>query len=47
VPAFESVKDRLRKDASEDAWQRDYKAYIDRLRKDAFIQINEQNVPSV
>ncbi|MEA2329008.1 MAG: peptidyl-prolyl cis-trans isomerase SurA, partial [Thermoanaerobaculia bacterium] len=43
VPAFESVKDRLRKDASEDAWQRDYKAYIDRLRKDAFIQINEQN----
>jgi parvulin-like peptidyl-prolyl isomerase len=46
VPAFESVKDRLRKDASEDAWQRDYKAYIDRLRKDAFIQINEQNVPT-
>lgn len=46
VPAFESVKERLRKDASEDAWQRDYKAYIERLRKDAFIQINEQNVPS-
>jgi parvulin-like peptidyl-prolyl isomerase len=46
VPAFESVKDRLRKDASEDTWQRDYKAYIDRLRKDAFIQINEQNVPT-
>jgi peptidyl-prolyl cis-trans isomerase C len=46
VPAFESVKDRLRKDASEDAWQRDYKAYIDRLRKDAFIQINEQYVPT-
>jgi peptidyl-prolyl cis-trans isomerase C len=46
VPAFESVKDRLRKDASEDAWQRDYKAYIERLRKDAFIQINEQNVPT-
>jgi parvulin-like peptidyl-prolyl isomerase len=47
VPAFESVKDRLRKDASEDAWQRDYKGYIERLRKDAFIQINEQNVPTV
>ncbi len=46
VPAFESVKDRLRKDASEDAWQRDYKAYIERLRKDAFIQINEQYVPT-
>ena len=47
VPAFESVKDRLRKDASDDTWQRDYKAYIDRLRKDAFIQINEQNVPTI
>ena len=46
VPAFESVKDRLRKDASEDAWQRDYKAYIERLRKDAFIQINDQNIPT-
>jgi len=46
VPGFDSVKDRLRKDASDDAWQRDYKAYIDRLRKDAFIQINEANVPA-
>ena len=46
VPAFESIKDKLRKDASEDAWQRDYKAYIERLRKDAFIQINEANIPT-
>ena len=46
VPAFESIKDKLRKVASDDAWQRDYKAYIDRLRKDAFIQINEVNVPT-
>jgi parvulin-like peptidyl-prolyl isomerase len=45
VPAFESIKDKLRRDASDDAFQRDYKAYIDRLRKDAFIQINEANVP--
>jgi len=47
IPAFESIKDKIRKDASDDAWQRDYKAYIDRLRKDAFIQINEANVPTV
>jgi parvulin-like peptidyl-prolyl isomerase len=47
VPAFESVKDRLRKDASDETFQRDYKAYIDRLRKDAFIQINESNIPAV
>jgi parvulin-like peptidyl-prolyl isomerase len=46
LPAFESVKDRLRRDASDETFQRDYKAYIDRLRKDAFIQINEQNIPT-
>jgi len=47
VPAFESLKEKIRKDASDDAFQRDYKAYIDRLRKDAFIQINEKNIPNV
>jgi len=47
VPAFESVKDKLRKDVSEEAFTRDYKAYIERLRKEAFIQINEQNVPTL
>ena len=47
VPAFESLKDKIRKDASDDAFNRDYKAYIDRLRKDAFIQINEKNIPNV
>jgi peptidyl-prolyl cis-trans isomerase SurA len=46
VPAFESVKDKLRKDASDDTFQRDYKSYIERLRKDAFIQIHEENLPA-
>lgn len=46
VPAFESIKDKLRREASDDAWQRDYKAYVDNLRKDAFIQIHEANVPA-
>jgi peptidyl-prolyl cis-trans isomerase SurA len=46
VPAFESVKDKLRKDASDETFQRDYKTYIDRLRKDAFIQIHEENLPA-
>lgn len=46
VPAFETLKERLRKDVSDEAWQRDYKAYVERLRKDAFIQINEANVPT-
>jgi peptidyl-prolyl cis-trans isomerase SurA len=46
VPAFESIKDRLRKDASEETFQRDYKTYIENLRKDAFIQINEEMIPA-
>lgn len=45
VPSFDTVKERLRRDASEETFQRDYKAYIDTLRKDAFIQINEEMVP--
>jgi peptidyl-prolyl cis-trans isomerase SurA len=47
VPAFETVKERLRRDASEETFQRDYKSYIETLRKDAFIQINEAMVPKV
>lgn len=47
VPAFESVKDRLRKDASEETFQRDYKTYIETLRKDAYIQINEEMIPTI
>jgi parvulin-like peptidyl-prolyl isomerase len=45
VPAFESVKAKLRKDASDETFQRDYKAYIEGLRKEAFIQVNDANVP--
>lgn len=45
VPSFDTVKDRLRKDASDETFQRDYKAYIETLRKDAFIQINETMIP--
>ena len=46
VPAFESVKDKLRKDVSDETFQRDLKAYLERLRKDAYIQINDQNLPT-
>ena len=47
VPAFESVKDKLRKDVTDETFQRDYKVYIDRLRKDAFIEIHDKNIPAV
>ena len=46
VPAFESIKDRLRQEASEETFQRDYQTYIETLRKDAFIQINEAMIPT-
>lgn len=46
VPAFDSVKERLRRDASEETFQRDYKTYIENLRKDAFIEINEAMIPT-
>lgn len=45
LPAFDSVKDQLKKDASEETFQRDYKAYVEKLRKEAFIEIHEENVP--
>jgi len=47
IPAFESVKDKLRKDVTDETFQRDYKVYIERLRKDAFIEIHDKNVPTV
>jgi parvulin-like peptidyl-prolyl isomerase len=47
VPAFESVKDKLKQDASAETFERDYKAYIETLRKDAYIQINEEMIPKV
>jgi parvulin-like peptidyl-prolyl isomerase len=47
VPAFESVKDKLKQDASAETFERDYKAYIDTLRKDAYVQINDEMIPKV
>lgn len=47
VPAFDSIKDKLRQDASEETFERDYKAYIESLRKDAYVQINEKMIPTV
>jgi len=45
VPAFESVKEKLRKDLDDETFQRDYKAYIESLRKDAFIEIHDEMIP--
>jgi parvulin-like peptidyl-prolyl isomerase len=45
LPAFESVKEQLKKDVSEETFQRDYKAYVEKLRKEAFIEMHEENLP--
>ncbi len=45
VPSFDAVKERLRAEASEETFQRDYNAYIERLRKEAYVQINEDQIP--
>ena len=47
VPAFETIKENLRRDVDEETFQRDFKAYIDTLRKDAFIEIHEEMIPKV
>jgi parvulin-like peptidyl-prolyl isomerase len=47
VPAFESIKGKLRKDASEETFQRDYKAYVETLRKDAFIEVHDELIPKI
>jgi parvulin-like peptidyl-prolyl isomerase len=47
VPSFDSIKDKLRQNASEETFDRDYKAYIENLRKDAFVQINDAMIPTV
>ena len=47
IPSFDSVKEKLRLEASEDAFQRDYKSYIERLRKEAFIVVNSEQIPTV
>ena len=45
VPGFDSVKERLRRDVDDETFQRDLKAYIDALRKDALVQVNEELLP--
>ncbi|MBI2212599.1 MAG: peptidylprolyl isomerase [Acidobacteria bacterium] len=47
LPGFEAVKEQLRKDASEETFQRDYKAYVENLRKEAYIVTFPENIPTL
>lgn len=44
LPSFDAVKDRLRREASEQTFQRDYQSYIEKLRKEAYVEIYDQNL---
>jgi len=45
IPGFDAIKDRLKKEANEQTFQRDYNVYLENLRKDAYVQVNEANIP--
>ena len=45
VPGFDTVREKLRQDESEASFDRDYKAYIENLRREAFVQINDKMIP--
>jgi peptidyl-prolyl cis-trans isomerase SurA len=45
IPGFEAVKERLRNDVDQEAFQRDYLAYIEKLRKEAYVHVFEANLP--
>ncbi len=46
IPGFEAVKERLRNEADQETFQRDYLAYIEKLRKEAYVQVFEANLPA-
>lgn len=41
IPAFDEIKDRLREEQSAEAFQADLEAYLEKLRNQAYVQINE------
>lgn len=45
IPSFDEIKAKLRKESSDEAFQRDLKSYLDSLRKDAFVQIFKDRIP--
>ncbi|HSN69061.1 MAG TPA: peptidyl-prolyl cis-trans isomerase, partial [Thermoanaerobaculia bacterium] len=45
IPGFEAVKERLRNSADQETFNRDYLAYIEKLRKEAYVQVFETNLP--
>jgi parvulin-like peptidyl-prolyl isomerase len=47
IPAFDEIKERLRREESDAAFQRDLDAYLENLRKEAFVVIHEDRIPKI
>lgn len=47
VPAFDEIKERLREEESEAAFQRDLEAYLANLRSDMYVVVHEDQIPKV
>lgn len=45
TPGFEAIKDQLRENAGQETFERDYKAYLDTLRNEAYVVVYEENLP--
>jgi parvulin-like peptidyl-prolyl isomerase len=45
IPAFDEIKEQLRREESDAAFQRDLEAYLENLRKEAFVVIHEDRIP--
>ncbi len=46
IPSFDAIEEQLRQNASDETFQRDYEAYIQKLRQEAFVVIFEENLPA-
>jgi parvulin-like peptidyl-prolyl isomerase len=47
IPAFDEIKERLRREESDAAFQRDLDAYLENLRKEAFVVVHEDRIPRI
>jgi parvulin-like peptidyl-prolyl isomerase len=47
IPAFDEIKEQLRREESDAAFQRDLDAYLENLRKEAFVVIHEDRIPRI
>lgn len=47
VPPFDEIKERLRQEQSDAAFQRDLEAYLENLRNQIFVVVHEERIPQV